>query len=112
MYIIGGRGTNRTSRYDSRYNKWEELACCNEGRKNAFGAAMNGKIYIAGGGANGHYLSSCEVYNPASDEWQLISSLKEGRFNASMLCFHGRLYVLGGAIVPPDCTWTIQALNS
>ena len=60
---------------------------------------MNGMIYIAGGSTNDDYLSSCEVYNPASDEWQLISSLKEFRFNASMLCFQGRLYVLGGTSV-------------
>ena len=111
MYIVAGKNTNRTSRYDSRDNKWEELACCNEVRYNAFGAAMNGKIYIAGGETDHGYLSSCEVYNPASDEWQLISSLKERRFNASMLCFHGRLYVLGGTIVPPDCTSTVQALT-
>ena len=78
---------------------------------NAFGAAMNGKIYIAGGSTNDDYLSSCEVYNPTSDEWQLISSLKERRFNASMLCFQGRLYVLGGTTVPPDCTWKVQALT-
>ena len=78
---------------------------------NAFGAAMNGKIYIAGGSTNDDYLSSCEVYNPTSDEWQLISSLKERRFNASMLCFQGRLYVLGGTTVPPDCTWKVQGLT-
>lgn len=52
VYIIGGGNTKRTSRYDSRYNKWEELAYYNEGRYNAFGAAMNGKIYIAGGVTN------------------------------------------------------------
>ena len=118
VYIIGGRNTNRTSRYDSRYNKWEELACCNEGgRYNAFGAAMNGKIYIAGGETNDDYLSSCEVYNPASDEWQLIPSLKQQRFNASMVCFQGRLYVLGGTtVVPPDfdCTraLTVEMFDS
>ena len=103
VYIIAGKNTNRTSRYDSRDNKWEELACCNEGRYNAFGAAMNGKIFIAGGETDRGYLSSCEVYNPASDEWQLIPSLKQQRFNASMVCFQGRLYVLGGTVVFPGC---------
>ena len=48
LYIIGGRETSRTSRYNSRDKKLEELACVNEGRFNSFGAAMNGKIYIAG----------------------------------------------------------------
>ena len=91
LYIIGGRDHCRTSRYDSQDKKWEELACISEGRYYAFGAAMNGKIYIAGGvrTARGNYTStsSCEVYNPASNEWQLISSLKVPRQNASMVHF-------------------------
>ena len=102
LYIIGGRANHRTSRYDSRDMKWEELACISEGRYCAFGAAMNGKIYIAGGSKTiwpNNKLSSCEVYNPATNEWQLMPSLKIPRYSASMVCFQGRLYVLGGASV-------------
>ena len=96
LYIIGGRGTRRTSRYDSRDKKWEALACINEGRYYAFGAAMNGKIYIAGGQSVNKALSSCEVYNTSTNEWQLMPSLKVPRLSASMVHFQGRLYVLGG----------------
>lgn len=102
LYIIGGRNNCRTSRYDSRDKKWEELACISEGRYYAFGAAMNGKIYIVGGIKTTfpHYSSSsCEVYNPVTNEWQLISSLKVPRHSASMVHFQGRLYVLGGTSV-------------
>ena len=102
LYVIGGRDTHRTSRYDSRDKKWEELACSNEARYNSIGAAMNGKIYIAGGiKAIWAYdmLSSCEVYNPATNEWQLMPSLKVPRLSASMVHFQGRLYVLGGTSV-------------
>ena len=78
---------------------------------------MNGKIYIAGGETDHGYLSSCEVYNPASDEWQLIPSLKQQRFNTSMVCFQGKLYVLGGTtVVPPgfNCTraLTVEMFDS
>ena len=96
LYIIGGRGTRRTSRYDSRDKKWEALACINEGRYYAFGAAMNGKIYIAGGQSVNKALSSCEVYNTSTNEWQLMPSLNVPRLSASMVHFQGRLYVLGG----------------
>ena len=101
LYIIGGRDTSRTSRYDSRDKKLEELACVNEGRFNSFGAAMNGKIYIAGGLSSSNYkaLSSCEVYNTATNEWQLMLSLKVPRLGASMVHYQGRLYVLGGTSV-------------
>ena len=109
LYIIGGRNNCRTSRYDSQDKKWEELACISEGRYNAFGAAMNGKIYIAGGVKTAwpHYMSSsCEVYNPASNEWQLISSLKAPRHSASMVHFQGRLYVLGGTLLTDGGSYT------
>ena len=82
LYIIGGWNSYRTSRYDSSDKKWEEIACINEERMSAFGAAMNGKIYIGGGTmtswpAGGHNVHSfCEVYNPATNEWQLMPSLK------------------------------------
>ena len=105
LYIIGGRGTRRTSRYDSQDKKWEELACINKERCDAFGAAMNGKIYIGGGTMTGWPLfghnvhSSCEVYNPATNEWQLMPSLKVPRCSASMVHFQMRLYVLGGTSV-------------
>ena len=103
LYVIGGRDNCRTSRYDSQDKKWEELACISEGRFNAFGAAMNGKVYIAGGikttwpGCT--RISSCEVYNPGTNEWQLISSRKVPRHSASMVHFQGRLYVLGGTLL-------------
>ena len=102
LYIIGGQKTRRTSRYDSRDKKWEELSCINKERCDAFGAAINGKIYIAGGTkAIWPYdvFSSCEVYNPATNEWQLMPSLKVPRHSASMVHFQGRLYVLGGTSV-------------
>ena len=117
LYIIGGRDTYRTSRYDSQDKKWEELACISKVRCNAIGAAMNGKIYIAGGtnkifpsiGYNVH--SSCEVYNPATDEWQLMPSLKVPRYKGSMVQFQGMLYVLGGSSVTDGRSYNLRALT-
>ncbi|CAH3178874.1 unnamed protein product [Porites evermanni] len=105
LYIIGGTldwgvsAVRTTNRFDPINNKLEELADINRARYNAtFGAAMNGKIYIAGGFSSSNYkgLTSCEVYNPPTNEWQLMPSLKVPRYNASMVCFAGQLYVLGG----------------
>ena len=98
LYVISGRESNITVRFDSGKNNWKKLAAVNEERFNAFGAAMNGKIYIAGGLSSSNYkgLTSCEVYNPPTNEWQLMPSLKVPRCNASMVCFAGQLYVLGG----------------
>ena len=49
LYVISGRRSNITVRFDSGQKKWKKLAAVNEERFNAFGAAMNDKIYIAGG---------------------------------------------------------------
>ena len=72
----------------------------NETRHDAFGAAMNGKIYVAGGLQKNEQiftaLKTGEVYNPSTDEWQVIPSLKVPRHSASMVCFKGALYVVGG----------------
>ena len=108
LYIIGGaldinfNAIATTARFDFNYNKWEEVANINYSRHRAFGATMNGKVYIAGG-KQGWYtlLHSCEVYTPATKEWQLMPSLKVPRCNANMVCCEGKLYVLGGETQSP-----------
>ena len=104
IYVIGGLVkfyggeslTSKTLRFDPCANEWEEVASINEARYAAFGAAMNGKVYVAGGCQNEKVLSTCEVYNPLTNEWQLMPSLMVPRFSASMVCHERELYVLGG----------------
>ena len=104
LYIAGGRAVVNdefrvlatAERFDPSENKWEKVAAMNESRFNAFGASMNGKVYVAGGQQFFGVCSFCEVYNPPANEWQRISSLKVPRQSASMVCFKGTLYVLGG----------------
>ena len=103
LYIIGGLSEarqvlSRSKRFDPTHNTWEDIANINEARHSAFGAAMNGQVYIAGGMTNrgNQVLSSCEMYSPLSNEWQMIACLNSPRCNASMVCLEGKLYVLGG----------------
>jgi len=82
--------------------EFKEVAPMNEARHHAFGAAMNGKIFVAGGKQWDENLlieralASCEVYDPSTDEWQVMPSLNVPRYCASMVCFKGALYVVGG----------------
>ena len=104
IYLIGGStgsvlGTPASTTYrcdPSADHEWEEVASINQARCNACGAAMNGKVYIAGGRQGKVTFNTCEVYNPLTNEWQLMPSLKVPRMSASMVCHDGRLYVLGG----------------
>ena len=108
LYIMGGtngedkeiNAITKVEKIDPcKYNQ-EEIAAMNEARHDAFGAAMNGNIYVAGGlqkhGLFCRVLNSCEVYNPSTDEWQVMPSLNVPRYFASMVCYMGALYVVGG----------------
>ena len=126
LYIIGGSpadelkrsGTVTTERFDPDEDNWEEVAGMKEARHGAFGVAMNGKLYVAGGtqqkseGQICVVLSSCEVYNPSTDEWQLIPSLKVPRHTASMVCFKGELYVLGGFSGEKSVEYSVEVFNA
>ena len=103
LYIIGGTvdggesAVCATNRFHPINNKLEELAGINRARYNASGAAMNGKVFIAGGQrSRKHYILISEVYDPLSNEWQCMTNLTLPHFNASMVCFEGILFVLGG----------------
>ena len=106
LYLVGGiescscQISKRVERFDPILATWEEVAAMNEARYKPFGAAMNGKIYIAGGinviGGHSTVLTSCEVYDPSTNEWQVMSSLKVCRQAANMVCFQEALYVVGG----------------
>ena len=97
-YYFGGTSLSTTYRFDPSADdhEWEEVAPINQARYNAFGAAMNGKVYIAGGCQRHAALNTCELYNPLTNEWHVMPSLKTPRISASMVCHEGRLYVLGG----------------
>ena len=110
IYLVGGRSnyiggvsSSTTYRFDPSADdhEWEEIAPINQARCNSFGAAMNGKVYIAGGHQDQAVaLGTCEVYNPLTNEWQLMPSLMVPRISASMVCCEGTLYVLGGVPSP------------
>ena len=104
IYVIGGSdsyyvksGTTKVLRIDIEKDSCEEVAPMNMGRYDAFGTAMNGKIYVAGGKQNcSVLLNTCEMYDPATNEWQIMPSLDVPRHSSSMVCFQGSLYVIGG----------------
>ena len=103
LYIIGGTldwgvsAVRTTNRFDPINNKLEELADINRARYNASGAAINGKVFIAGGQSSRKTMvRSTEAFDPSSNEWQCMTDLTLPHFNASMVCFGGMLFVLGG----------------
>ena len=108
IYIIGGTnsvdavaaGNTKVERFNPSDESVEEVAPLNEARHDAFGAAMNDKIYVAGGiqlrEQRCILLNTCEVYDPSTNEWHLMAELCVPRHSASMVCFKEALYVIGG----------------
>jgi len=86
LYVCGGLLASsywpsaKVERFDTVENKWETIANMQEKRKNAFGVATEGKIFVAG------VVPSCEMYNISTDEWHLIGSLNVFREYGSMVC--------------------------
>ena len=83
---------------DGGNQSWDRITEMKVPRWAACGTAAHGKIFIAGGSAEGGSpsLDTCEVYNIEADEWQLIASLNSPRFSGSMVYLKGILYVVGG----------------
>ena len=106
LYVIGGResdnwpalpiGSTKVVRIDPEDGNCEEVAAMNEARHDAFGAAMNGKIYVGGGRRKIRTLRTCEMYDPLTDEWQVMPSLNVPCHSSSMVCYEEALYVVGG----------------
>ncbi|KAJ7388667.1 Kelch-like protein 33, partial [Desmophyllum pertusum] len=123
LYIAGGRvwtfgmfeEVATTERFDPSENRLEEVADMMIKRSDAFGAAMNGKVYIAGGkqynsgGRSTFYvglvINACEMYNPVTDEWQLMPSL-------GMVCVKGALYVIGGCGENREAELSVEMFDS
>ena len=100
LYFFGGMPASKEAcKFNPAKRKCKKLTDMQQGRYNAFAAAEQGKIYIAGGKQQGEhncYVQTCEVYDVATKEWQFIASLNFPRFEASMVCYDGVLYLLGG----------------
>jgi hypothetical protein len=57
----------------------------------------NGKVLVAGGTNNGAYLTSCELYDPATGTWSNTGSLSVARrFHYALLLSDGNVLVVGG----------------
>lgn len=62
-------------------------------------AALNGKIYVLGGTAQGRFDSPLnEEYDPATDTWRERAPLPKGLSHVGAAALGGKLYAIGGFI--------------
>ena len=106
VYFIGGTETwgggpqSDVYRYDLCRKKWDQPADIQAARqKQLWGAAANGKIYIAGWTTNemkpGQDELLCEVHNETTNEWQFIRSFSvELKAFLGLIAVDGEVYVV------------------
>ena len=122
LYVIGGSkkyddwptlplGSTKVVRIDPEDGNREEVASMNVARHDAFGTAMNGKIYVGGGRQKKRTLRTCEMYDPLTDEWQVMPNLNVPRHSSSMVCYEEALYVVGGMKMRQDRELSVEMFD-
>lgn len=76
---------------------WQARAPLPTTRTEVAAAALDGRIYVAGGyAADGSTLDVVEIYDPATDTWATAAALPAGRNHMGLAALGGRLYAVGG----------------
>ena len=94
---VGAGTSNRVFSYDPAADVWTDVA------PSAFfhagtpaAAAIDGRIYVAGGAGGGMAGNEVEVYDPGADTWTTLAPMACARNHTAGGVIDGRLYVAGG----------------
>ena len=83
--------------YDPQANSWQRVASMPRGLFKFAAAAMDGKIYVTGGGTDDEdAVNSVYVYDPQADAWTQLSDMGTARQLHASAVVGGKLYVFGG----------------
>jgi RHS repeat-associated protein len=111
IYIAGGWGDltlagdgtssvmNVLDVYDVALNLWETKAPMTYSRQRLGAAAINGKIYAAGGTTTTNVSNAVrylEEYNVANNTWTTKTQMPAARADIAVAAANGKLYVFGG----------------
>ena len=59
-------------------------------------AALNGKLYAAGGYDGNVFLKSVEQYDPTNNKWSYVPPMNVKRSRVALVANCGKLYAIGG----------------
>jgi hypothetical protein len=100
IYVVGGVVPNAgvvgdLTVYDPATNMHATLAPMPTPREHLAAAAIDGKLYVAGG-RSGPLFATLEVYDPATNTWTTKAPMPTPRGGTGAAVLDGRLYVIGG----------------
>lgn len=105
LYAVGGHGSGKSLSsvecFDSKTNRWEEVASLG-GERERMGVAVYGRhIYAVGGyldcGEKKNSLKSVERYDRGNG-WREVASIGSKRKGLRMAVYGGYLYAVGGSV--------------
>ncbi len=112
IYAIGGYdgetelGTVQV--YDPLTNDWSNRAGMPTPRHRMAAGVVGGKIYVIGGsyldGSYDEYLSTVEMYDPATDTWAAKADMPTPRRSLAAGVVGGKIYAIGGSDGTPLST--------
>lgn len=83
--------------------RWRTLADLDQPRSHTPTVAINGKVYIFGGG--GHQFASLDttsVYDPKTNQWAMLRPMPTRRSGTIGCAVGGKAYVIGGGFKQPN----------
>ena len=105
--------------YDPAKNKWESRTPMSVARNHAFGAAVNGKIYVIGGRTGHGFILSAtntdvvEEYNPVSNSWSAPKErMPTPRSGGAWGTDGRRIYVAGGEVTTTELVGAFKAIEA
>jgi N-acetylneuraminic acid mutarotase len=137
IYVIGGATTVDGSKdpfftffgpskvlstndvYDPATHKWESRTPMSVARNHAFGAAVNGKIYVIGGRTGHGFILSAtntdvvEEYNPINNTWSAPKErMPTARSGGAWGTDGRRIYVAGGEVTTTELVGAFKAIEA
>jgi DNA-binding CsgD family transcriptional regulator len=108
IYVLGGENAegqtlDSVTAYDLQYNQWRPGVPMPEPLANLAATALDGRIYVAGGSANGRngeaeisVRDQLYTLDLETDEWQRSARLPHPLAGAALVAHDGFLYLVGG----------------
>jgi N-acetylneuraminic acid mutarotase len=105
--------------YDPATNKWETREPMSVPRNHAFGAAVNGKIYVIGGRTGHGFILTAtntdvvEEYDPLSNRWSVPKERMPTARSGGVTGTDGRrIYVAGGEVTTQELVGAFRAIEA
>jgi len=120
LYVVGGSNgmaycLSTLEVYDPATDTWTTKCPMPTERSGLAAAEIGEKLYVVGGAhwrdTGLRYLSTLEVYDPATDTWTTKRSMPTGRERLAAAEIGGKLYVVGGSNGMAYCLSTLEVYD-